>query len=130
MVCQYLKISVSYDRLLKILAIQSGVGTAFSNIERLDSLHIGVVHKTGGKLSQLYALLEQGWPTIASVQTADLPYWAGHNTLHAVVIIGMGPEHVYLNDPGFLTAPIHVPIGDFDLAWLAQDERYAVLTRS
>ncbi len=127
MICAYLKISVRYDRLVKQLAIKSGIGTAFSNVEKLSSLPIGVIHRTGGQLPQLYELLGQGWPLIASVQTGELPHWSNHNTLHAVVIVGMGPASVYLNDPGFPTAPIQVSIGDFDLAWLAQDERYAVL---
>ncbi len=127
MVCQYHKISVRYERLVKLLAIQSGVGTAFSNIEQLDRLPISIVHNTGGQLSQLYDLLGEGWPIITSVQTGELPHWSGHNTLHAVVVVGMGPEHVFLNDPGFPSAPMRVPIGDFDLAWLTQDERYAIL---
>jgi len=130
MVCQYLKIPVQYDRLVKQLAIKPGVGTAFSNIGKLDSLSINVVHKTGGQLSQLYALLGQGWPIIASVQTGELAHWSSHNTLHAVVVVGMGSEYVYLNEPGFPKAPLQVSIGDFDLAWLAQDERYAILIPS
>jgi len=36
--------------------------------------------------------------------------------------------HVHLNDPEFEIAPLLTPIGDFDLAWLARDELYAVLT--
>ena len=36
-------------------------------------------------------------------------------------------DHVYLNDPDLPEAPVAVPLADFDLAWLAQDERYAVL---
>jgi|GEM_PF-2396534 len=36
--------------------------------------------------------------------------------------------HVHLNDPEFDLAPLLTPIGDFDLAWLARDELYAVLT--
>ena len=50
--------------------------------------------------------------------------------LHAVVIVGMDATHVHLNDPGLPDGPIPVPIGEFDLAWLAQYERYAVLAPS
>ncbi len=127
MACNYLKIPVRYDRLVKLLEIRSGIGTAFSNIEKLERLSIRVLHNTGGQLAQLYALLEQGWPTIASVQTGELPHWFGHNTLHAVLVVGMDSEQIYLNDRALPEGPISVPIGDFDLAWLAQDERYAVL---
>ena len=60
------------------------------------------------------------------MQTENLPYWP-HNTLHAVVVVGIDDRSVYLNDPEFPEAPIAVPVGDFDLAWLAEDERYAIL---
>ncbi len=36
---------------------------------------------------------------------------------------------VYLNDPARPNAPIEVSHGDFDLAWLEQDEFYAALMR-
>jgi len=127
MICTYLEMSVRYERLVKLLEIQPGVGTAFSKIETLSSLSLNVVHQTGGQLSQLYELLSLGWPIITSVQTGDLPHWLGQNTLHAVVVVGMSPEYVYVNDPAFSVAPIQVPIGEFDLAWLAQDERFAIL---
>lgn len=66
---------------------------------------------------------------IASVQTQELPYWQGVASLHAVLVVGMDEEHVYLNDPEWPEAPLCVTIGDFDLAWLARGERYALLSR-
>lgn len=128
MVCQYLNKTVSYTQLLKLLDIEQGVGTAFSNVEKLQRLRVTVVHQTGGSLAQLYDLLALGWPIIASVQTGDLPHWNGLTMLHAVVVVGMEPGNIFLNDPGLPAAPVRVSMGDFDLAWLAQDERYAVLT--
>lgn len=64
---------------------------------------------------------------IISVQTKELPYWQGIASLHAVVLVGMDEEYVYLNDPEWPDAPIRVAIGDFDLAWLARGERFALL---
>lgn len=127
MMCSYLNIGIRYERLVKQLGIRAGVGTAFLNIEKLERLPLRVIHNTGGQLAQLYALLEHGWLIITSVQTGDLPHWSGHKTLHAVLVTGMDHEQIYLNDPAWPEGPIGVPIGDFDLAWLAQDERYAVL---
>jgi len=39
----------------------------------------------------------------------------------------MEDGYIFLNDPDISDAPIQVLMGDFDLAWLEQDERYAVL---
>ena len=55
------------------------------------------------------------------------PYTA-EQTNHALVVLGMDENYVYVNDPAFRVAPIPVPIGDFELAWLARDEFYAVLS--
>ena len=41
----------------------------------------------------------------------------------------MDNTNIYLNDPGFPDAPIKISQGDFDLAWLEQDEVYAALKR-
>lgn len=43
-------------------------------------------------------------------------------------MVGMSEQFLYINDPEFEKSPIPVPYGDFDLAWLAQNERYAVLS--
>jgi uncharacterized protein YvpB len=86
-----------------------------------------VVYQKGGTLPQLYNLLAAGWPVIVSVQTQELPYWNGVASLHAVVLVGMDEEDVYLNDPAWTEAPVQAPIGDFDLAWLARGERFALL---
>lgn len=86
-----------------------------------------VVYRPYGALHELHAFLADGWPCIASVQTSDLPYWNQINVYHVVVVTGMDPDYVYLNDPDLPFGPISVSIGDFDLAWLAQDETYTVI---
>jgi predicted double-glycine peptidase len=48
---------------------------------------------------------------------------------HAVVVVGLDDSSVYLNDPAMDYGPIRVSIGDFDLAWFNQEERYGVLIR-
>ncbi|MEM7538304.1 MAG: hypothetical protein AAF639_39415 [Chloroflexota bacterium] len=57
-----------------------------------------------------------------------MPHWNGVDLWHAVVVVGISQTHVYVNDPDEVNAPTPIPIGDFDLAWLAQNERYAVLS--
>ena len=127
MICSYLRIAVDYQRLVRLLETQDEVGVSFSKIHNLEKLRLTVVYQKGGTLPQLYNLLTAGWPVIISVQTKELPYWNGVASLHAVVLVGMDTEHVYLNDPEWPDAPIQAPIGDFDLAWLARGERFALL---
>ncbi|MEM7534869.1 MAG: C39 family peptidase [Chloroflexota bacterium] len=81
-----------------------------------------------GTLDNLYDALTKNVPAIVPVQTAELPYWNHTPNQHAVVLVGMDAQFVYLNDPAFHIPALRVPIGDFDLAWLGQGEQYAVLS--
>lgn len=78
-------------------------------------------------LDRLHELLSQALPLIALVNTAELrSYWTTA-AFHAVVIVGLDDEYVYVNDPYFADAPILVPRAEFLLAWLEQDYWYAVI---
>ncbi|MCB0110491.1 MAG: C39 family peptidase [Caldilineaceae bacterium] len=125
MILSYYERRVRFWRLRRLLATKS-FGTPFSNLQQLESGGVKVTLETRGDLSVLHRYLVQNIPCIASVQTEHLPYWT-YNTLHAVVVVGIDSSQIYLNDPELPEAPVAVPLGDFDLAWLAQDERYAVL---
>lgn len=124
MALAYIGRTVRYRRLLRILGTQDH-GTPFSNLRRLNQLGVTVVVGTGD-FDQLYTYLTQNRPCIVSVQTAELPHW-NRRSEHAVIVVGMDSAYVYLNDPAFEIAPILVPHGDLDLAWLAQGELYAVV---
>lgn len=127
MILNFVGISVSYNRLLKVLEVESGLGTPSFKIRNLSRLGIKVDYRQGS-LENLQDHLEAGRPCIIFLRTGDLPYW--HRiTDHAVVIVGINDEHVYLNDPAVVLSPVQVSLGDFDLAWLERDEMYAVLTR-
>jgi uncharacterized protein YvpB len=63
------------------------------------------------------------------VRTGELPYWT-YQTDHAVVVVGFDEGHVYVNDPDRPGAPIAVPVGDFELAWLERDYAYALIAPS
>jgi ABC-type bacteriocin/lantibiotic exporter with double-glycine peptidase domain len=125
MVLTYRHIRFNYRRLLKVLRIQPGVGTAFPNIQALKQEGITVLYQQGS-ISDLYTFLSKDRPVIVPVKTSELPYWE-EQTDHAVVVVGMDSHSIYLNDPAFSTVPMQVSHGDFDLAWLERDEYYAVL---
>jgi ABC-type bacteriocin/lantibiotic exporter with double-glycine peptidase domain len=126
MVLAYLGRPISYNRLLRTLGVQPGVGAPFSNLRFLERLKVTVIYEQG-TLAQLQRFLTNGWPCIVPVKSRELPYWANIDIDHAVVVVGMEAMSIYLNDPAFVTAPLQVPLGDFDLAWFERGEHYAVL---
>ncbi|MCB0097880.1 MAG: peptidase C39 family protein [Caldilineaceae bacterium] len=125
MVLDYAGISIRYQQLLRLLVIKSGIGAPSSNVLKLASLGVNILYKQGNmQILRQHLLLKQ--PCIAFVDTSELPYW-NQDTDHAVVVVGMDDDMVYLNDPHLDIAPVQTSIGDFDLAWLARDEMYAVI---
>ncbi len=95
------------------------------NVRRLSSL--GVTVSFGSTtLSQLRQNLLDGIPSIVFVSTEVLPY---HDrvSFHAVVIVGLSEETVYINDPAFEAAPQAIPMGYFMLAWSDFDYLYATI---
>lgn len=124
MVLEYLRVSISYERLLRLLSIRS-YGTSFSSLRKLESVGLSVL-VTQGDLASLRRHLEGGSPVIAAVNTVPLPYW-DDDTAHAVVVVGLEQDVVLINDPEFEQAPQAVPLDAFLLGWLEHDYRYAVL---
>lgn len=127
MVCQYWRISLSYSSLSALLETDPDFGTPFPHLERLRRYNLQVQIGTG-TLKYLYRLLHSGQPIVVAVHTSELPYWRNESTQHAVVVVGMTPTQILLNDPVATTGPIGIGISDFDLAWLAQDERFGLIT--
>ncbi len=125
MILVYLGKRTRFWRLRWLMGTKS-FGTPFLHIRNLQQLGITVEIKTRGNLALLHQNLMQNRPCIVSIQTEHLPYW-NRNALHAVVVVGMDNDTIYLNDPELPDAPVSVSLGDFDLAWLAQDERFSVL---
>lgn len=126
MILSYLGQTIEYDQLLRLLVI-GPIGAPSSNTQRLGALNVIVTYERGS-VADLETHLEHDTPCIVFVQTSELPYWST-DTGHAVVVVGMDEDTVYLNDPALGEAPQTVSRGDFQLAWLARDYRYAVITR-
>ena len=103
------------------------MGTPFSTLRRLTRRRFRV-QIDAGSLAGLYRLLQNGQPVVVSVQTGELPYWENEWSQHATVVVGMTESTILLNDPVFKPAPIGISLGDFDLAWLAQGEAFAIIT--
>lgn len=114
MILVYLGVSITYKRLLKLLQVRSQIGAPASSIHKLEQLGITVVYQQG-TLAELHSHLANGRPCIVFLKTGELPYW-DEDSDHAVVVVGLDDNLVYLNDPEFPDAPIQVPRGDFDLA--------------
>ena len=124
MVLDYLGRPVSYPQLLSLLQIGL-LGAPRRNVLHLTRLGLDVTYREAA-LSLIVAYLQASQPVIAFVDTGELAYWSVA-TNHAVVVIGLDPEHVIVNDPAFASAPQRIPRGEFELAWLNCDNACAVV---
>jgi ABC-type bacteriocin/lantibiotic exporter with double-glycine peptidase domain len=124
MVLDYLRVPFRYSRLIQLLRIESH-GTAFSSIQRLTQLGVNVEYEQGD-LSTVVARLQDQLPLIAFVNTGMLSYWDSE-TGHAVVIIGIDENVIFINDPAQDKPALRVPLIEFESAWIEQDLRYAVV---
>jgi len=128
MVLTYLGISCSQDDLARQLGVRPHLGAPSSRLLRLRSAVLDMIY-TAGDLEDLAVWLDQGLPALAFVQVDQLPYWRGQQFQHAVVIVGLDTQAVYLLDPAADAAPIRVLRGDFNLAWDEMDCVYAIFRR-
>lgn len=128
MVLAYLGISRTQDALANTLGLNPPFGVRHSNIKKLASMGIKVTYETGN-LTGIRRWLEQGTPVIVFVQTGDLPHWSGQTFQHAVVVVGVEEQIIYLMDPALGEGPTPVEEEAFMLAWSWFDYTYAVLTR-
>lgn len=104
-------------------------GTPSSRVTRLSQRGYTVEYRTA-TLQEINRWLAARIPIIAFVQTEFLEYWAHlENTRHAVVIVGIDNQNVYLNDPLFESAPQVASIDGFLAAWAEMDEVVAMIKR-
>ncbi len=124
MVLIHLERGIEYGRLLHLLKIKS-YGAPASNIRLLAQLDCAVTYGVTD-MAGLENMLAQDQPVIVFVRTGELPYW-DHNSDHAFVVVGYDENNIYVNDPYFPDAPLTVPRGDFELAWIERDYYYALI---
>jgi hypothetical protein len=120
----YWDYQVSEARLGTILGA-TAIGTFAPNIRRLDQLGFSVTYLSG-ILSEVYSYLNEGIPVLAFLRTGNLPYWQ-EDLAHALVIVGMDENAIFVNDPAFKVAPQRIPVDYFMLAWSDFDYYYAVI---
>ncbi len=125
MILSYLGQDVSEARLAQLLGSRS-FGTPAGRIRRLETWGFSVTYGPTN-LTHLQALIHGGIPCIVFLQAGQLSYWT-EESYHAVVVVGLTEEMVYLNDPAFDHAPQTTPIDDFVLAWSDFDYLHATLT--
>jgi len=114
MVLSYLGREVSEAKLASRLGTTE-LGTPGRRLLRLGSRRLRVVY---GPLTLplVYDRLDAGTPVIALVRTLFLDYWQT-DLAHAVVVVGYGDRHLFLNDPVFDDAPQRATPTGFLAAW-------------
>jgi ABC-type bacteriocin/lantibiotic exporter with double-glycine peptidase domain len=104
------------------------VGTEVWNILSLDRQVAGCHVELGSmSIERLQEALDAGVPPIAFVATSRLHHW-DHDTLHAVVVIGLTAEEVSINDPSFADGVRAIPPAEFLAAWSDVDFLTAIIT--
>ena len=117
-------ISVPYARLVKLLGTIPGFGTPSFRIANVGRA-LGVNVEYGqGTLAALYRHLQQNHPPIVFVQTGQLPDRQTRMYITQSSLQASMDAACIVNDPAIVQAPIAVPLGDFDLAWLGAQMNY------
>jgi ABC-type bacteriocin/lantibiotic exporter with double-glycine peptidase domain len=103
-------------------------GTEVWNLLLLEKRVAGCqVHLDSLSYDRLEESLAADVPPIAFVDTRHLTYWH-HDTIHAVLVVGVTDDEVHVNDPVFADAPRVVSRREFSLAWSELDHLAAILT--
>ncbi len=94
-------------------------GTSLADLDTL--LKQGFPHcqvrVEASSLDSLRQSLRDGIPPIAIVNTAPLRSYWQRACVHALVVIGIEEQIVFVNDPFFDDAPKRIPVTEFLAAW-------------
>ena len=116
MVLAFFSISESQPTIAAQLGHIEGAGTPARNITRLEAFGVEVEGNEYGMLGDVRRAIDNASVPIVFLRTGELLYW-DRDTPHAVIVVGIEADTVFVNDPAFESAPIPVPTGDFQLAW-------------
>jgi hypothetical protein len=121
-------VAVSQQQIARRLGHVPGAGIPAPNIVRVAQYGVDVRHAEGGTLEDVRHAIDNGAVVIVFVRTGELPYWE-EDVPHAVMVVAVGTDVVYLDDPAFENAPIPAPLGDFMLAWDEFGNQWAWVSR-
>jgi len=127
MVLEYQGLNFAQEYLAQLLVVKPGLGTPTFQIQRLTILPIKVIYEEGD-LNTLQEWVRQNYPVITFVQAGELFHWSGELFQHAVVVIGVEQDGLWLLDPDMTAEPVSVAVDEFMLAWVEMGYLYAVLT--
>lgn len=127
MIFAYWDFILTQEKISRKLKLRPGLGVPASNITFLRSEQIRVAYFVGSSVDNIFQWLQDGIPIIAFVQAGELPHWRDVQAQHAVIIVGLEDQTVFIHDPGLGYGPIEVALGDFLLAWEGMDHRCAVM---
>ena len=122
-------ISEPQARIAAQIGYIDGAGTPSRNITRLSVAGIEIGWYERGAVDDLRRAITDSQVSIVFLRTGELPYW-DRDTPHALVVVSVEENVVYVNDPAFEKAPVPVPVGDFELAWYEFGCQWATVRRS
>ena len=125
MVLAYWGSAVSEEEVAELLGIALW-GVRASAIRRLSRWGWDVDYGRGTRVD-LAQWLQREIPVIAFVRTGFLEYWET-DVGHAIVVVGIDDEQVYLHDPVIEKSPASISAISFDAAWTEMDYGYAIIT--
>ncbi len=126
MVLNYLDVSADYDELIDLLQVGE-FGASYRNLPYLEKLGVQVL-LARGDMETLRACLARESPPIAFVNTGELWYW-NEATGHAVVVVGIEGNQIFVNDPAFADAPQKISVDEFMLAWTDMNQFYGLIEK-
>jgi ABC-type bacteriocin/lantibiotic exporter with double-glycine peptidase domain len=107
--------SLSESDLMRLLGTGS-TGSLLEHLPRLNQLGFEAISEESS-LTELALFLHLFQTPVIAVLYAGYVEYLKSDSLHAVVIVGMDEEKVYLNDPLRETSPIVLSIDQFNRAW-------------
>ncbi len=128
MVLAHLGISRSQPMLGRQLGLIGDAGTPATNITKLNSSLLTVICEIG-TIADIERSLAETVPVIVFVQAGELPHHAGEHFQHAIIVVGIDGQAIYMLDPAINAVPVSSPVGDFLLAWDEMYNRYATIKR-
>lgn len=129
MVLQSFGINSTQSQSAKLLGMESGIGTPFSHIGRLQQWRLTVEIIRWQGITKIQQALADNKMVIAAILTIpELPGWQQISTQHVILITGCDSELISYHDPALAHGPTTVSLSTFWLAWTEMDEQAAILS--